>query len=371
MKPFAMIAACLTLALLLRPAVAASAGAFVDPLDTPAQVSPLASKTLLQAVARAGTRLVAVGQRGHIVVSTDNGATWTQAKVPVSSDLTAVYFVNERKGWAVGHDGVVLVTADGGDTWTLQLDGPRANERLVEHLQKRVTETPNSAELKQLLDDAKRYKEQGADKPFLDVWFADENTGYVVGAYNLIFRTGDGGKNWQPWFDRTDNPKLLNLYAIRAGGGRTLHRRRGRAGAQARRRRAALPRAGGTVQGQLLRRDRRQGHGGAVRAARQRLSQRGRWHAPGSRRRRDWPPPWAAPHARPRARSCLADVSGRVVASATADAPGTRSRCPPPPPSPASPTSATGASRSWARAAPPSPSSRCADARASRTTSWR
>lgn len=206
---------------ILAIAIAASANAapFLDPLDLPAQLSPIASKSLLTGVARAGDRIVAVGQRGHILVSTDDGATWKQAKVPVSSDLTSVFFVDDRKGWAVGHDGVILATADGGDTWALQLDGPRANERLVEHMQRRVTESPNSAELKQLLDDAKRYKDQGADKPFLDVWFADASTGYAVGAYNLIFKTTDGGRNWQPWFDRTDNPKAFNLYAIRPAAG--------------------------------------------------------------------------------------------------------------------------------------------------------
>ncbi len=72
---------------------------------------------------------------------------------------------------------------------------------------------------KRLLEEAKRYKEQGADKPFLDVWFADANNGYVVGAYNLIFRTADGGRNWEPWFERTDNPKFFNLYAIRPAAG--------------------------------------------------------------------------------------------------------------------------------------------------------
>ncbi|MCC7039839.1 MAG: glycosyl hydrolase [Burkholderiales bacterium] len=195
------------------------AAPFVDPLDTPAAVSPLASRTLLQGVARAGDRVVAVGQRGHIVVSTDQGKTWRQAKVPVSSDLTAVFFVDDRKGWAVGHDGVVLASEDGGDTWQLQLDGRRANVKLVEHMQQRVAEAPDSKELARLLEDAKRYVEQGADKPFLDVWFSDASTGYVVGAYNLIFRTTDGGKNWQPWFDRTDNPKAFNLYAIRPVAG--------------------------------------------------------------------------------------------------------------------------------------------------------
>jgi photosystem II stability/assembly factor-like uncharacterized protein len=41
----------------------------------------------------------------------------------------------------------------------------------------------------------------------------------VVGAYNLIFRTTDGGASWEPWFDRTDNPKLLNLHAVARAGG--------------------------------------------------------------------------------------------------------------------------------------------------------
>jgi photosystem II stability/assembly factor-like uncharacterized protein len=194
---------------------AAGAAGFVDPLDEPSQMSPLAAKSLLQGVARAGPRLVAVGQRGHIVYSNDAGATWQQAKVPVSSDLTAVYFPSEQKGWAVGHDGVILNTTDGGLTWTLQLDGRRANERLVEHMQHAVDADPQSTELKGLLDEAKRFKEQGADKPFLAVWFADDQNGYVVGAYNLIFHTTDGGKNWQPLFDRTDNPKLMNFYGIR------------------------------------------------------------------------------------------------------------------------------------------------------------
>lgn len=220
MKALRILAAASLALTLFAPAVVAAAASFQDPLDVPAAASPLAAKSLLQAVTRAGDRLVAVGQRGHIIVSGDGGSTWKQAKVPVSSDLTAVYFVNDRKGWAVGHDGVVLTTADGGDTWTLQLDGKRANAQVLEYMQRRITEDPASPALKALLDDAKRSQENGADKPFLDVWFADENTGYIVGAYNLVFRTGDGGRTWQPWVDRTDNPKAFNLYAIRPAAGK-------------------------------------------------------------------------------------------------------------------------------------------------------
>jgi photosystem II stability/assembly factor-like uncharacterized protein len=191
---------------------------FSDVLDSPAQISPLASKSLLQAVARVGNRLVAVGQRGHILVSTDRGASWKQSPVPVSSDLTSVYFVDDREGWAVGHDGVILHSRDGGDTWETQLTGRSANELLVWAMKRKVAAEPASDEAKKLLAEAMRYQEQGADKPFLDVWFADAKIGYAVGAYNLIFRTNDGGKHWESWFDRTENPKFFNLYAIRPAG---------------------------------------------------------------------------------------------------------------------------------------------------------
>ena len=209
--------ACAT-AMALSARVTSAAVTSADPLEMPAQRSVLASKSLLVGVARAGARLVAVGQRGHIVWSDDEGSTWTQAGVPVSSDLTAVTFVDERRGWAVGHDGVILNTLDGGRNWTLQLDGRSANRQLVAALQARAAANPSSAAYRQLLAEALRYEEQGPDKPFLDVWFPDANNGFAVGAHNLIVRTNDGGRTWEPWFDRTDNDKLLSLHAIGSVG---------------------------------------------------------------------------------------------------------------------------------------------------------
>src|SRR6266581_7567932 len=107
-------------ALALAAPVAAVAAGYQDVLDTPAQESTLASKALLNGLASAGQRVVAVGQRGHIIYSDDAGKTWQQAKVPVSSDLVAVTFPTSEQGWAVGHDGVVLHSADAGKTWTKQ-----------------------------------------------------------------------------------------------------------------------------------------------------------------------------------------------------------------------------------------------------------
>jgi photosystem II stability/assembly factor-like uncharacterized protein len=201
---------------------AASSGAqnsSTDVLDRPAMQSQLAAKRLLIGMAKAGDKFVAVGPRGHIVVTADGGQTWTQAKVPVSSDLTAVWFASPTLGWAVGHDGVVLNSTDGGATWTKQMDGRVANELTLKDIQARLAATPDSEELKALEAEAQRDVEMGPDKPFLDVWFENETTGFIVGAYNLIFATTDGGKTWQSWFDRVPNPQFMSLYSIRPAAG--------------------------------------------------------------------------------------------------------------------------------------------------------
>ena len=89
-----------------------------DLLDRPALPAPAAVHSLLLDVARAGERLVAVGERGHVLLSDDAGRSWRQARtVPSRTMLTAVAFVDASHGWAVGHDEIILCTADGGETW--------------------------------------------------------------------------------------------------------------------------------------------------------------------------------------------------------------------------------------------------------------
>jgi len=191
----------------------AASNGHADPLQRPAHVSPLAAKRLITALASAGpNRLVAVGQRGHILLSKDDGGTWTQVAAPVSSDLTAVQFVDAQHGYAVGHDGVVLATTDGGGRWVKLLDGQSANAQALAQFRQRAA----GADHERLLGELQRNADAGPDKPFLDLHFSSSQEGFVIGAYNLIFQTRDGGQTWQSWYDRSDNSeKLLNLYSLR------------------------------------------------------------------------------------------------------------------------------------------------------------
>lgn len=191
---------------------------YVDVLDLPARVSALAINSPLSGMARAGERVIAVGQRGHILFSDDSGQHWQQAAVPVSADLNAVSFPSATQGWAVGGDGVVLHSNDAGATWRKQLDGREIGALLVKHYQALAHAEPGNEQWPLLVAEGERLVTQGADKPLLDVWFANDRLGYVVGVFNLILRTEDGGQSWTPFQDRTDNPQGFHLNAIASTG---------------------------------------------------------------------------------------------------------------------------------------------------------
>ena len=170
--------------------------------------TPKAQGAAMLAVTRAGSRLVAVGERGTVLLSDDDGARWRQAAaVPVQVSLTALRFVDARTGWAVGHLGVILNTVDGGEHWTRQLDGVSAAQRIVAAAAQSTDEREKR--------NAARYADEGPDKPFFDVDFADAQRGVAVGAYGLAFATADGGTTWTPLVGRLPNPKSLHLYAAR------------------------------------------------------------------------------------------------------------------------------------------------------------
>lgn len=142
--------------------------------------SAKAASSLILSLAHAGKRLVAVGDHGHILYSDDHGQHWTQAKVPTRQLLTAVFFVDDKKGWAVGHDAQILASEDGGATWTRQ------------------------------------FEDLNRQAPLLDIWFQDASHGLAVGAYGAMLETHDGGKRWEDVSERVSNEDQLHLNGIAA-----------------------------------------------------------------------------------------------------------------------------------------------------------
>ncbi|MDB5972810.1 MAG: hypothetical protein JWQ90_5260 [Hydrocarboniphaga sp.] len=167
-------------------------------------------------VAVAGDRWVAVGMRGLIETSDDQGQHWVQSDSPVQSDLLAVCFPSASKGWVVGHDGVILHSEDGGKTWVRQLDGRVAGPAFKEYY--RAAAASGDAQAVAATELLELNYKAGPSLPYLDVWFDDDRSGYAVGSYGILAGTQDGGKTWQPLLDRIDNDEKVNLNAIHAVG---------------------------------------------------------------------------------------------------------------------------------------------------------
>lgn len=203
---------CLLFAAILFCAKVVWAEEFLDPLDVPASPVSRPAAAHLVSVANAGERLIAVGLRGLIAASEDQGRTWVQIPAPVSSDLVAVQFPDPLNGWAVGHDGVVLHTEDGGRNWRKQYDGRVAAEDLIKHF--RLLAGSGNENAERLLPEIELNYAKGPEQALLGVWFEDRNHGYVVGSFGTLLATSDGGRTWQSWIERADVDFLAHYNAI-------------------------------------------------------------------------------------------------------------------------------------------------------------
>lgn len=195
---------------------------------------------LLLSAARAGDRLVAVGEFGHVALSDDNGKTWRQAKtVPTQSTLTSVVFIDAQNGWAAGHDKTILITADGGETWTVQYtremsaaagipleprgraeappapvedpglapgdgsapiegEAPADGAAPVDDAAAAPVEDQASTSSDGFVDSDTTGTEPEPDIPFLGLVFTSPTHGIAVGGFNYAAETNDGGKTWAP-----------------------------------------------------------------------------------------------------------------------------------------------------------------------------
>ncbi|KAF4558099.1 YCF48-related protein [Pseudomonas sp. CES] len=171
-------------------------------------------RPFLLGASQAGARLVAVGERGVVMLSDDGGSIWRQSPTPVSVTLVSVRFADDTHGFAVGHGGVVLATSDAGETWERRLDG-RDIAKMI------LADAERSGDDRRIMQ-AQRFMEDGPDKPLLDLLVLDASRVVVVGAFGLALISEDGGHSWVSWKERLDNPSELHLYAIRARGSRIV-----------------------------------------------------------------------------------------------------------------------------------------------------
>jgi len=172
---------------------------------------------------------LAIGWRNFTIYKTNNlGTNWINVyeNNPDSTGYTFrgsdISFINEDVGWAVGRSSWaedssgagILESVDGGENWDLVWKYP--NTDVYEYSLNSIHAVETTAWAVGENGMILKYMEQNqwqdmpsiTDLPLNDVFFSDENHGWIAGGYfnedNVylkLFRTKNGGENWQQMTD--------------------------------------------------------------------------------------------------------------------------------------------------------------------------
>lgn len=127
-----------------------------------------------------GSRVVAVGERGSILLSDDQGVSWQPASVATqrNATLTALVALDDKRLLAVGHDGWILRSTDAGSHWQ---------------------EIRYDADL---------------GEPLLGIWSGGGDNVMAFGSFGKFYQSLDAGQTWTPQLLDIDNAHLNSM----AGG---------------------------------------------------------------------------------------------------------------------------------------------------------
>lgn len=162
--------------------VALTIGFTFSPKSAP-QVESLATRpdrVQINGLLNLGSRVVAVGERGSILLSDDQGVSWQPAGVATqrNATLTAVVALDDKRLLAVGHDGWILRSMDAGSSWQEM-----------------------------------RY-DNDLGEPLLGIWTSGGDNVMAFGSFGKFYQSADAGQTWAPQALDIDNAHLNSM----AGG---------------------------------------------------------------------------------------------------------------------------------------------------------
>ena len=146
---------------------------------------------------------------GRIYHTTDGGFSWDLQDDPVIEGLYCVFFLNSEIGWVGGQDGLIMHTNNGGDTWTEQQTPTIYHVYRIFFIDENIGWAVGGSQavvthsfILGTRDGGETWEEQlftFATVPgvFRCIAFADYNIGLAGGRLNQIYRTDNGGDDWE------------------------------------------------------------------------------------------------------------------------------------------------------------------------------
>lgn len=150
-----------------------------------------------------------VGQFGQILKSNDAGATWQKQNTNTTETLNAVFFLNSTTGYVVGDNQIILKTTNGGDSWIKQLS-PKTQHLYSAYFKDFNTgyiasydwSLDSCTVLLTTTDGGSNWHKKSIGKVRYPrkIVFVSKDTAFIAGDFGGILKSTDGGKNWKDSF---------------------------------------------------------------------------------------------------------------------------------------------------------------------------
>jgi photosystem II stability/assembly factor-like uncharacterized protein len=145
---------------------------------------------------------------------------WYQQTIPTNKPITDIFFIDSLRGWAtissgqVYDSGKVITTTDGGNSWATQYAKDTLILNAIQFLNLNTGYCVGGYQkILRSINGGQNWIEVGSPgaEYFTDLCFVNVNTGWVCDPYGFggIFKTTNGGSNWQPQMSSSYYPKKL------------------------------------------------------------------------------------------------------------------------------------------------------------------
>lgn len=164
--------------------------------------------------------LIAEDGDGIVVRLPYNDKTWQFYVIPGRPILNAGYFIDNKHGWVAGYYGQIFRTRNGGQTWEQTYDFPEAilwDICFTDSLQGFTLVRTGSDQSKCYQTSDGGFTWNPVSNPEVrgrTMFFLDHKHGWILGEYNDVFLTTDGGVNWQTVRANSGDERQYSIYFL-------------------------------------------------------------------------------------------------------------------------------------------------------------
>lgn len=166
---------------------------------------------------------------GVVLKTTNGGVNWNSSTTSITSQYTAMSFVNDSIGFLIGTGGVILKTVDGGGNWLIQNSPTNKSLTSVDFVDSlhgvivgrdaQILRTSNGGQTWLQILSPYLFGDSLFHYDLRTIQFITDSIAYAAGGPNagstgILIQTTDGGNTWNTVFEAYDFPVFLQIEFI-------------------------------------------------------------------------------------------------------------------------------------------------------------